>query len=304
MGRSASHITLECALQTQPNLAFIGEEINAYKHTLKDVVGDIVKLICERSLAKKDYGTILIPEGMIEFLQDVKELILELNNLLADESSHLSVLEELEVEKKTQYIASFLKNSSKETFLMLPEATKLQLIMDRDPHGNVQVSKVETEKLLSVLVERKLKELSAQGSYVGKFSAQPIFCGYEGRSAFPSNFDANYCYNLGLVAALLVIRKKTGFIAALTGLSNDVSKWQPKPAAIIEMLHYEVRLGKEKAVIQKTVVDLHGRPFQLFSKLREGWRVDDCYRQHGPMQFFGPHELTDSITITVQLSRG
>jgi len=302
MGRSASHITLECALQTQPNLTFIGEEIEKQNKTLFDVVDEIVQLVLDRSVEKKDYGVILIPEGLIEFLHDVRSLIQELNKLLATTEVHFTKIAEIsDPQEKRSYITAFLSPEAKRCFEILPLTIALQLLLDRDPHGNVQVSKIETDRLLMQLVEVRLKSLKQEGVYNGKFSAQGIFCGYEGRSAIPSNFDSDYCYNLGLVAALLVARRKTGYMAALTQLAKQASMWSPQPQPILSMLHFEIRDGKKKAVIAKTLVDLDGKPFQLFKKLRDNWKIQDSYLQPGPIQFFGPPDLSDCTTITLQI---
>ena len=286
MGRSASHIALECALQTQPNVTLIGEEILSKKETLHHVVDEIANVVEARSKQGKEYGVIIIPEGLIEFLVDVKALIRELNRLLATESK--------------EPLEKLLSSSSRECFLMLPASIREQLLFDRDPHGNVQVSKIETERLLMTLVSQELKKRNFQGA----FSPVPIFCGYEGRSALPSNFDATYCYNLGRTAACLIHSQKSGYMAAISNLAHSTDKWQVGAAPILNMLHLEERHGEQKAVIQKALVDLNGKPFQHFASLRENFKMSDLYRQPGPIQFQGAKELTDGVPALLSLKNG
>lgn len=274
MGRSASHITLECALQCQPNLALIGEEVQ--NQSLEKVVADIVSLIGERAKIGKEYGVILIPEGIIEFLPDMKALIKELNLIVAS--------------GKSESAREMLSGVAKTTFEMLPNEFQKQLLLDRDPHGNVQVSKIETERLLISLVTKALKT---------KISAQPIFCGYEGRSALPSNFDADYCYALGRLAAVAVRRKRTGYIVSFKNLKERPRFWQAAVSPIVSMLTAEVREGKSKLVIEKALVDITAKPFIQFEQKRASWRLDDCYCQVGPIQFFGAEKLTDSVPLTL-----
>ncbi|HXF28761.1 MAG TPA: diphosphate--fructose-6-phosphate 1-phosphotransferase, partial [Chlamydiales bacterium] len=283
MGRSASHITLECALQTRPNLALIGEEALQKKQTLHDVVQQITDVVEARSKSGKDYGVILIPEGLIEFLVDVKALVKELNRLL--------------VQKPSQPVEELLSHASKECFLSLPKRIAEQLLLDRDPHGNVQVSKIETERLLMLLVEQELKNRL----FSGAFSPVSIFCGYEGRSALPSNFDATYCYNLGRTAASLIQSEKTGYMATLCHLTKSADQWRVGATPILSMLHIEERHGVQKAVIQKALVELNKKPFQYYETIRESCIINDNYRQPGPIQFFGAKELTDSTPMSLQL---
>ena len=290
MGRSASHIALECALKVHPNLTLIGEEILAEQQTLPQVVKSICDLVCERAAAGKDYGVILIPEGVIEFLIDIKELIAELNTLLLDKNSDFQKLE------------MGLSIASKACFQLIPESIQRQLTMDRDPHGNVQVSKIETERLLMALVESELekRKQKGEGGYAGTFSAQPIFCGYEGRCGLPSNFDANYCYSLGRLAAMLIEHGKTGYIATLSGLTQPVTQWRAGAVPLAALMHQEMRAGVEKYVIKKALVDLKGKPFLHFANERAKWRLEDAYTQPGPIQFFGPAELTDSVPCSLR----
>jgi len=292
MGRSASHITLECALKSEPNLALIGEEIEANGKKLSDVVSEISDLICQRADQEKDFGTVLIPEGIIEFLADVKGLIQELNKLLAKDSVQAQKL--IEVEQA-------LSESAKSCLKLMPEEIQLQLLMDRDSHGNVQVSKIETERLFIALVQEELKKRKEKGSYKGKFSPQPIFCGYEGRAALPSNFDATYCYNLGRLAALLIAHKKTGYMAALTNLHQKVQNWEGFAVPLASLIHFEERSGKQKAVIKKELVDLNGKVFKIFALKRDAWRLQDSLLQSGPIQFFGLKEITDTVPFTISL---
>jgi diphosphate-dependent phosphofructokinase len=304
MGRSASHITLDCALATQPNLALIAEEVQAKSMTLEQVVQGMADLVVERSKIGKDYGIFLIPEGIVEFLGDFKELIRELNKLLATTGSHFAKLESMNVSKeKIDYVLDHLSKSSKATYAYISEDIQLQLLLDRDPHGNVQVSKIETERLFIHMVAKELKERAARGFYKGKFAAQPIFCGYEGRSCLPSNFDCNYCYALGSLAALIVARGYTGYIASLTGLSGQLRTWNPSPTSLVSMLHLEERDGKTKPVIEKALVDLKGMVFSEFYKLRDSWRIEDTYIQPGPIQFFGPDNIVNTPTATIAMGK-
>lgn len=257
MGRSASHVTLECALQTHPNLALIGEEVAEKQYIFRDLVTMICDLICRRAEQGKDYGVILIPEGLIEFIPDFQA--------------------------------------------SLPADIAKQLLLDKDPHGNIQVSKIETERLLIQAVTAELELRRSQGMFKGSFSPQPLFCGYEGRCGYPSNFDANYCYALGSVAALLIHSGATGYISCVQRLSEPVERWVPLGLPLTHLMHFELRKGKRKPVIRKALVDLEGPVFQEFAKRREGWMMEDDYRYPGPMQFFGPEELTDSITMTLRL---
>lgn len=300
MGRSASHITLECALNTEPNLALIAEEIQANKKTLLDVSKDICDLIVERAALGKNYGVILIPEGVIEFMSDMKGLIYELNHLLATNSAHSNTLLAMKsARERIVYVLPLLSPAAKTCFELLPELIQGQLLMDRDPHGNVQVSKIETERLFISVVEDELRRRAASGAYEGAFSGQPIFCGYEGRSSLPSNFDADYCYSLGRLSAALISRKKTGYMAAISNLKEKAEKWEAGGAPLHAMMGFEERNGKMKAVVKKTLVDLQGALFQEFVAKREAFRVKDCYLQPGPIQFFGPENLVDSRAKTI-----
>lgn len=301
MGRSASHIALECALQTQPNLTLISEEIAEQKKTLQQLTKDICDMICERAEKGKDYGTILIPEGIIEFIPEFKHLIEELNVLLSAHKLHAEAVTLLKTkEEKAAYIQHLLTPEANSCFRSIPQETQLQLLEDRDPHGNVQVSRIETERLLIKTVQAELNKRKKLGAYKGKFSPQADFCGYEGRSCLPSNFDAQYCYVLGYAAALLLDGGATGYICCVRGLSKAVEDWEIGGRSLITMMQLEKRQGKEKPVISKALVDLHGEPFKRFQSLRKGWFLDDDYRQPGPIQFFGPPEVTDSIPMILR----
>lgn len=270
MGRSASHIALECALQTHPNMTLIGEEIAAKKMTFKQITDDISNMIEARSKAGKNYGVVLIPEGVIEFIPEFNALIRELN-------------------KKVD-----LSPESKACFESLPKDIQSQLTMDRDPHGNVQVSKIETERLFVDAVKEELKKRK-----VSSFSAQPLFCGYEGRSCLPSNFDSQYCYALGHVAALLINNGATGYIACVNHLTEPVEKWGIAGVPLTSMIHMEERKGKQQPVIKKALVELESKPFLQFINVREKWKLDDDFQYPGPIQFSGPRELIDTTPRTL-----
>lgn len=300
MGRSASHITLECALQTHPNMALIGEEIEQERKTLQDITNEICDLICARAFQGKDYGALLIPEGIIEFIPEFKQLISELNSLLAFERPHYKKIETFSSPQESiDYIMKFLGTGSVKCFKSLPKEIQTQLMLDRDPHGNVQVSKIETERLFIEMVNKELKKRKLADKYKGKFSAQPLFCGYEGRSCFPSNFDSQYCYALGYVAALLIDNHATGYMSSVSQLTRPVEEWQISGIPLISMMNLEQRQGKLKPVIRKALVDLKGNPFALFKTAREKWASQDDYRYPGPIQFFGPKELTDATVFTL-----
>lgn len=294
MGRSASHITLECALATHPNVALISEEIAEKKLTLQAIVNALADVISQRSEQKKDYGIVLIPEGLIEFIPEIKTLLKELNGLLAEGSEPAKKMSALSGNaEKVAHAEKLLTKESHSCFKVFPEKIQQQLLLDRDPHGNVHVSGIETEKLLSELVAKELKKRKQDCSYKGKFSAVEHFFGYEGRAGLPSNFDATYCYALGHVAAILVNEKCSGYIAAISNLTMPAEKWQAKGIPLAGMLHIETRQGKDKPVIKKALVDLKGKPFLYFQKMRSTWQSEDRYRYPGPMQFFGDRELTD-----------
>ncbi|MBN1602133.1 MAG: diphosphate--fructose-6-phosphate 1-phosphotransferase [Chitinispirillaceae bacterium] len=300
MGRSASHIALECALKTHPNHAIISEEIAENKTTLKQIVNAIATVIKKRSEQKKEFGIILIPEGLIEFVPEMKQLISELNDLLAAEASYFDTLGD---DDKLQFVNKKLSMETSQAFSSLPGTIQMQLIADRDPHGNVQVSKIETEKLLIDLVGDLLREWKAKGQYNGKFSALNHFFGYEGRCAAPSNFDADYCYSLGYTASALMGAAKSGYISSVRNLTKPADKWIAGGIPLTMMMNLERRHGKSKPVIRKALVELDGKPFKLFAQMRDTWAVNDDYLYPGPIQYFGPTEVCDITTDTIQLEK-
>lgn len=299
MGRSASHIALETALQTQPNLTLISEEVAEKKMRLKDIVDDIVDAIVSRANHGKDFGIILVPEGLIEFIPEMKKLIHELNELLVDEADYFTSLRTLD--DQLQFVNSRVTKTSSKVFSSLPLSIQQQLLMDRDPHGNVQVSRIETEKLLIDLVGDQLRELKAKGKYKGKFSAQNHFFGYEGRCAAPSNFDADYCYSLGYTAAALIQSGATGYMACVQNLAKPATQWKAGGIPITMMMNMERRHGTDKPVIRKALVELDAKPFKEFAAQRDTWRHAEEYQNAGPIQYFGPTSVCDNPTITLSL---
>ena len=302
MGRSASHITLECALQSQPNICIVSEEVEAKNQTLNDVVNDIVKVIVNRANHGLNFGTILIPEGLIEFIPAMKKLISELNDLLA----HNEDFNALETDdEKRQYVKGMLQPDSREVYNSLPKGIAKQLTLDRDPHGNVQVSLIETEKLLIEMVAKRLAQLKAEGAYKGKFSAINHFFGYEGRCAIPSNFDADYTYSLGYTASVLISEGKTGYISSVRNLTAPAADWIAGGVPITMMMNMEKRHGKMKPVIQKALVLLDGAPFKFFASQRVNWADEkSSYVYPGPVQYYGPTEVCDQPTRTLLLESG
>jgi len=302
MGRSASHITLECALQSQPNICIVSEEVEAKNMTLNEVVDDIVKVIVNRANHGLDFGTILIPEGLIEFIPAMKTLISELNDLLAHNDDFVALSTD---EEKRQYVKGMLSPVSSDIYRSLPKGIAKQLTMDRDPHGNVQVSLIETEKLLIEMVAKRLAQLKAEGIYKGKFSAINHFFGYEGRCAIPSNFDADYTYSLGYTASVLISEGKTGYMSSVRNLTAPAAEWIAGGVPITTMMNMEKRHGAMKPVIQKALVRLDGAPFQFFKAVREDWADDKTsYIYPGPIQYYGPTEVCDQPTRTLMLEQG
>ena len=300
MGRSASHIALECALQTQPNMCLISEEIAKKEYSLDEVVEQIATVIAKRAAQGNNFGTVLIPEGIIEFIPAMKRLIAELNDFLAENSEEFS---HIKAGHQRDYIISKLSSENAATYASLPEAVALQLSMDRDPHGNVQVSRIETEKLLSEMVDTKLQEWKSEGKYVGSFSPLHHFFGYEGRCAAPSNFDADYCYSLGYNAAALIESGKTGYMSSIRNTTRPAEEWIAGGVPITMMMNMERRHGEMKPVIQKALVELDGAPFKEFVANREKWGEETCYVYPGPIQYFGPTEVCDQSTKTLQLEQ-
>ena len=297
MGRSASHIALECGLQTQPNICIISEEVEAKNMTLQQLVNDIADIVARRAAEGNNFGTVLIPEGLIEFIPAMKSLIAELNDLLAAEGEKFAALDHT---AQRNFVIEKLSPANSETYASLPEGVARQLTLDRDPHGNVQVSLIETEKLLSEMVGKRLKDLKAEGRYDGKFSAQHHFFGYEGRCADPSNFDADYCYALGYNAACLVNSGVTGYMSSVRNLVKPAVQWIAGGIPITMMMNMERRHGEMKPVIQKALVHLDGAPFRKFASQRDEWAINTCYVYPGPLQYFGPAEVCDQPTMTLR----
>lgn len=301
MGRSASHIALECALQSQPNVCLISEEVEAKNMTLKQIVEEIVTVIVNRANHGLNFGTVLIPEGLIEFIPAMKKLISELNDLLA----HNDDFNALDTEdEKRQYVKGMLSADSSQIYKDLPKGIARQLTLDRDPHGNVQVSLIETEKLLIEMVAKRLAQLKAEGAYKGKFSAINHFFGYEGRCAIPSNFDADYTYSLGYTASVLISEGKTGYMSSVRNLTAPAAEWIAGGVPITMMMNMEKRHGKMKPVIQKALVRLDGAPFKYFAAHRESWADEKAsYIYPGPIQYYGPTEVCDLPTKTLMLEK-
>lgn len=300
MGRSASHIALECALQCQPNICLVSEEIKAKNMTLNQIVENICEVISYRAKQGNNFGVILVPEGLIEFIPSIGKLIEELNDLLA---AHGNDYKGLDPVAQREYIMAHLSEENKQTFATLPDNVARQLSLDRDPHGNVQVSLIETEKLLSDMCAAKLAQWKAEGKYTGKFSALHHFFGYEGRCAAPSNFDADYCYALGTSAAHLIANGKTGYMAIVKKTTAPTSEWKAGGVPITMMMNMERRNGEMKPVIRKALVELDGKPFKEFEKQRDHWAKETCYIYPGPIQYWGPSEVCDRPTRTLALEQ-
>lgn len=300
MGRSASHIALECALQTQPNICLVSEEIEAKDMSLNAIVEDIASTVAYRASQGNNFGVVLIPEGLIEFVPAIGRLIQELNDLLA---AHGAEYLNLDKAAQREYILTHLSAENKATFETLPEGVARQLSLDRDPHGNVQVSLIETEKLISEMVGAKLAEWKKEGKYEGKFSALHHFFGYEGRCAAPSNFDADYCYALGSSAAQLIANGKTGYMAIVKNTTAGTDKWLAGGVPITMMMNMEKRNGEMKPVIRKALVELDGAPFKALVAQREKWAKETCYVYPGPIQYWGPSSVCDLTTKTLLLEQ-
>lgn len=299
MGRSASHIALECALQCQPNICIVSEEVEEKNMTLDDIVTYIANVVAKRAANGNNFGTVLIPEGLIEFIPAMKKLIAELNDLLAQpEAANISA------EEQRAWILGKLSSANATIYESLPEGVAKQLTMERDPHGNVQVSLIETEKLLSEMVGKKLQAWKKEGKYNGKFAAQHHFFGYEGRCAAPSNYDADYCYALGTSAAQLVANGKTGYMAIVKNTTAPAEEWVAGGVPITMMMNMERRNGEMKPVIRKALVRLDGAPFKEFAAHREEWAENTCFVYPGPIQYFGPTEVCDQCTMTLKLEQG
>ena len=297
MGRSASHIALECALKTQPNITIISEEIAKHKLTLNQIVGQIAEVVKKRSYKGENFGTVLIPEGLIEFIPSINILISELNEILATKDEYHKLKNKSE---RRLFIIKNLSDESAKVYSDLPESFAKQLTLDRDPHGNVQVSKIETEKLLIDMVSDRLAK---DKSFNGKFSAQNHFFGYEGRCAIPSNYDADYCYSLGHTAVLLLNSEKTGYMAYIKNTTLSSEDWIAGGVPFTMMLNIERRKGKNVPVIKKALVDLKGKPYLKFKENRKNWAYNTCYMYPGPIQYFGPNELCNLTTATLILEQ-
>ena len=300
MGRSASHIALECALQTQPNICLVSEEIESKDQTLNDIVEYIAGVVAYRAEQGNNFGVVLIPEGLIEFIPAIGRLIQELNDLLA---AHGADYLNLDKDAQRKYILEHLSAENKATFETLPEGVARQLSLDRDPHGNVQVSLIETEKLISEMVAAKLDQWKKEGKYAGKFSPLHHFFGYEGRCAAPSNFDADYCYALGSSAAQLIANGKTGYMAIVKNTTAPADQWKAGGVPITMMMNMERRNGEMKPVIRKALVELDGAPFKAFAAQRDKWAKETCYVYPGPIQYWGPSSVCDQTTKTLGLEQ-
>ena len=303
MGRSASHVALECALKTQPNICLISEEVAAKKLSLSQIADQIADAVAKRAAKGLNFGVAIIPEGVVEFVPEFSVLISEINELLAgskaDEFNALPTWAD-----KYAFIEKGLTKASMDVFAILPQTIQQQLFLERDPHGNVQVSLIESEKLFSALVADKLKAMAAEGKYDGKFSPLHHFFGYEGRCAFPSNFDADYCYSLGYNAFMLIQYGYTGYLSKVSNLSKPAEEWVAGGMPITKMMNIERRNGKDKPVIRKALVELDGAPFRYFAAHRDEWAVKTSFIYPGPIQYFGPAEVCDQTTLTLALEKG
>ncbi len=302
MGRSASHVALECALETQPNVCLIGEEVAAKKMSLSAVADVIADSVAARAAKGMNFGVAIIPEGIVEFVPEFSMLIAEINELLAGEkTAEFNALSSWE--EKYAFIEKGLSKEAMAVFAILPQGIQQQLFLERDPHGNVQVSLIESEKLFSALVADKLAARKAAGTFGGKFSAQHHFFGYEGRCAFPSNFDADYCYSLGYNAFMLIQYGYTGYLSKVSNLSKPAEEWVAGGMPITKMMNMERRNGKDKPVIRKALVELDGKPFTYFCEHRQQWAEETCFTYPGAIQYYGPAEVCDLTTRTLALEK-
>ena len=303
MGRSASHVALEAALQTQPNITMISEEVEAKKMSLEQVVNYMTDIIVKRANMGKNFGIAIIPEGLIEFIPEMKSMIANLNDIMTTLEHDPSFLNATTIREKFDIVENRLDSANAKVYSSLPSLIKEQLLADRDPHGNVQVSKIETEKLLIEMISTRLDELKSQGDYIGKFSAQSHFFGYEGRCAFPSNFDADYCYSLGFNAFALINFGLTGYLSSVRNLTQPAAEWLAGGIPLTMMMNMEKRHGEMKPVIQKALVELDGPVFKALESNREEWALNDRYLFPGAVQYFGPSCVCDVTTCTLQLER-
>ena len=301
MGRSASHIALECALQTHPNVCIISEEVETNDQSLDEIVNHIAHVVARRAAEGNNFGTVLIPEGLIEFIPAMKRLIAELNDFLARNKAEFKMIKK---SVRHSYLISKLSKENAALYASLPEGVARQLALDRDPHGNVQVSLIETEKLLAEMVDNRLSEWKEEGRYRGKFATQMHFFGYEGRCAAPSNYDADYCYSLGYAASCLIRAGKTGYMASVRNTTAPAAEWTAGGIPITMMMNMEQRDGVMKPVIRKALVQLDGAPFRAYAAMRDEWAMTTDYVYPGPIQYFGPSEVCDAPTKTLQLEQG
>ncbi len=303
MGRSASHVALECALETQPNICLIGEEVKAKSMSLSQITNYIADSVEKRAANGDNFGVAIIPEGIVEFVPEFSALIAEINELLAGEKTEqFNALPDWQA--KYDFIKTGLSASAFAVFDILPIGIQQQLFLERDPHGNVQVSLIESEKLFSELVKNELAKRKAAGTYKGKFSALHHFFGYEGRCAFPSNFDADYCYSLGYNAFMLIQYGYTGYLSKVSNISKSADEWVAGGMPITKMMNIERRNGADKPVIRKALVELDGKPFKYFEANRDKWAVETCFTYPGAIQYFGPSEVCDRTTVTLALEQG
>lgn len=300
MGRSASHIALESALQTHPNICIVSEEVAAKEQSLDDIIDYIAGVIAKRAEKGMNFGTVIIPEGLIEFIPAMKKLIQELNDFLAHNQEEYDLVRR---SAKRDYIISKLSPENSAIYASLPENVARQLTLDRDPHGNVQVSLIETEKLLAEMVKKRLTEWKKEGKYSGNFASITHFFGYEGRCAAPSNYDSDYCYSLGYTASMLIASGKTGYMSSVRNTTSPAAEWIAGGVPITMMMNMERRHGEMKPVIQKAMVELEGVPFKYFESQRDKWAIDTDYVYPGPIQYFGPTEVCDQPSKTLQLEQ-
>ena len=301
MGRSASHIALECALETQPNVCLISEEIEKKAMSLSQIASYVAKSVADRANEGMNFGVVLIPEGLVEFVPEVKKLISEINDTLAVKAEEFE--KAVTAKDKVAFMHKYLTAESDAVFSILPEDIQAQMMADRDPHGNVQVSRIESEKLVSSLVAAKLEEMRKEGKYNGKFNPLHHFFGYEGRCAFPSNFDSDYCYSLGYNAFMLIQCGCTGYLSSIRNLSAPATEWKAGGMPITKMMNIERRHGEDKPVIKKALVELEGNPFKYFSERREKWAKETCFTYPGAIQYYGPESVCDITTITLKLEQ-
>lgn len=303
MGRSASHVALEAALQTQPNITLISEEVEEKKMSLESIINYMCDIIVKRADMGKNFGIAVIPEGLIEFIPEMKSMIANLNDIMASLENDSAFVNATTIRDKFDIVENRLEANNAKVYASLPVLIKGQLLADRDPHGNVQVSKIETEKLLIEMISTRLEELKSQGEFIGKFNAQSHFFGYEGRCAFPSNFDADYCYSLGFNAFALISFGLTGYLSSVRNLTAPASEWVAGGIPLTMMMNMEKRHGEMKPVIQKALVKLDGSVFKQLEDNREDWAMNDRYLFPGAIQYFGPSCVCDVTTCTLQLER-